>query len=174
MVIDEPLVTISPSPKVLQPQAPVAERVAFARLMAYEPGCWVALPTHTTIEVLDSPKMVEVPGAAYYCRALTNWRKQWLPVLDLQALVHAHAQDDAPPPRHLLVVAYQLAAFERLRYGALYLPSFPETLEISDRAQCPMPTDSDLWPSIALSCFEHQGHAVPVLDTGRLFSCYHG
>jgi hypothetical protein len=171
-VPDMPLVELAVPLQQLQPRT--VDRTASARLLEYERGRWVALPVHTTIEVLDSPRTVEVPGAAYYCCSLIKWRQQWLPVLNLQALVHAHLQDKAQLPQHLLVVAYQVAAFKPLQYGALHLPFFPETVEVADSAQCPLPSDSDLWPLIASSCFKHDGHVVPVLDTGLLFGSYHG
>jgi hypothetical protein len=174
-VLDMPLAELAVPLQQLEPQPRTVDRTASARLLEYERGRWVALPVHTTIEVLDSPRTVEVPGAAYYCCSLIKWRQQWLPVLNLQALVHAHPLDKAQQqPQHVLIVAYQLAAFKPLHYGALHLPFFPETVEVADSAQCPLPVDSDLWSLIASSCFKHDGHVVPVLDTARLFGSYHG
>jgi CheW-like domain len=162
---------------VLAPEAPPAPTVtatASAQLLQYERGCCVALPPHTTIELLDRAPVVEVPGAAYYCDGLTRWQGQWLPVLDLHALVHAYRKDSAPKTRYLLIVAYQPAPRALLRHGAIALPVLPGSVQVSDSSMCELPTDSDLWPLIALSCFEIKGRAVPILDSGRLFGVYHG
>jgi hypothetical protein len=171
MVIAEAIVSTTASPEVVQqPRPRVSDRTASARLLEYERGHWVALPLHTTIEVLESPKIVDVPGTVDYCHALSSWRGQWLPVLDLQTWASAHVQEASVCARHLLVVAYQVAAFAPICHGAINLPFFLETVEVSDTAQCPLPTDSDVWLRVASSCFKHDGHVVPILDTGRLFS----
>ncbi len=159
-----PAAYVQPRPLLRAP-----ERTASAQLLEYEHAHWVALPLHTTIEVLESPKIVEVPGAAGRCRALASWRGQWLPVLDLQTWVNASAQAPLISARHLLVVAYQMAAFTPICHGAIKLPFLLETVEVSDSAQCPLPTDSRLWSQIASACFKHNEHVVPVLDTRRLF-----
>jgi CheW-like domain len=147
---------------------------AVARLLEYERGHWVALAQHATLEVLDDATVVEVPGSAYYCTGLTRWQGNWLPVIDLQVLLHAYRKEYALPSRYLLVVAYQTAAGEPLCHGAISLPSLPATVAVSDSAQCALPGDCDLWSQLALSCFEHEGRAVPILDTARLFAGYHG
>lgn len=154
--------------------AAAAVRSVAARLIEYEHGRAVALPVHTTIEVLDQAALVQVPGAAYYCSGLTRWQGNWLPVLDLAALINAYRKSYAQPTRHLLVVAFQAAPGEALQYGALALPSLPVTVTVSDATRCALPGDSDLWPLISLACFEHAGNAVPVLCTARLFAAHHG
>ncbi len=145
-----------------------------AQLLQYDRECFVALPVHTTIELLDQAPVVEVPGAAYYCNGLTRWRGQWLPVLDLHALVNAYRKEYAPKTRYLLIVAYQTVPRAPVRHGAIALPVLPGTVRVSDSAACELPSDSDLWPLLASSCFQIKGRAVPILDTGRLFGQYHG
>jgi hypothetical protein len=145
-----------------------------AQLLQYERGSCVALPIHTTIELLDQPRVIAVPGAAYYCDGLTRWQGQWLPVLDLHALVHAYRKEHAPKTRYVLIVAYQTAPREAVRHGAIALPVLPGSVPVSDAEACALPGDSDLWPRIALSCFEIKGRAVPIVDTGRLFGAYQG
>jgi CheW-like domain len=153
---------------------PSASAAAVARLLEYERGHCIALPQHTTLEVLDEPKVIDVPGAAYYCTGLTQWQGNWLPVLDLQVLFRAYRPDYARPARYLLVVAYQPEPGQPLRHGVISLPGLPVTVAVSDSAQCALPDDCDLWSLLALSCFEHEGRAVPILDTARLFTRYHG
>lgn len=168
---------LSPPPAPALKADPV---LAPARLLHYSAGHSVALPVHTTIELLDSAVTVEVPGAAHYCQQLVRWRGQWLALLDLEALLHARtdtpavAATVAVAPRYVLIVAYQCAPRSPLEYGAIGLPALPQTVSVSDQMACPLPADSALWPQLALSCFEHEERAVPILDSARLFAGYLG
>lgn len=156
--------------------------LAPARLLHYSAGHSVALPVHTTIELLDSAVTVEVPGAPHYCQQLVRWRGQWLALLDLEALLHAGtgttaaatATAAAVAPRYVLVIAYQCAPRSPLEYGAIGLPALPQTVSVSDQMACPLPADSALWQQLALSCFAHEERAVPILDSARLFAAYIG
>jgi chemotaxis signal transduction protein len=163
------LALVSAAP-VLRDLGSVATRpAASARLLRYERGRRVALPLHTTLELLDQAVVVEVPGSMYYCNGLTRWQGEWLQVIDLHALLNAYRKDHAPRARYVLVVAYQPAPRQPLRHGAIALPSMPETVQVNDQSTCALPTDSDLWPLISLACFKHDGREVPILDTARLF-----
>lgn len=147
--------------------------LAPARLLQYKPDGFVALPVHTTIELLDGPLMIDMPGAACYCNRLVRWRGQWLALLDLDTLLGANS-DRAGVPRYALVVAWQQAPGWPVEHGAIGLATLPQTVGVGDHAGCELPADSDLWPVLALSCFRHEGQAVPILDTARLFAAYQG
>lgn len=150
------------------------QRLVSAQLIRYNHERCVALPMHTAIEVLDEqPPTVDVPGASYYCRQLVRWRGRWLPLLDLHTLLRAHLPEGADrTPRYVLVMAYQATLRGTLAYGAIGLTALPQVISVGDAMQCDLPTDSDLWPVLALACFQHEGHAVPIVDTARLFSVY--
>lgn len=147
---------------------------AVAWLIEYRPGFRAALAPYATLELLDQPTLVKVPGAAYYCDTLAAWQGQWLAVLDLHVLLEGYRAGNAPPLRHLLVLAYQIAPGQALHHAALSLPALPLNVTVQDRMQCALPGGNDLWPALASACFEHEGQPVPVLDTARLFSTYHG
>jgi chemotaxis signal transduction protein len=144
-----------------------------AQLLEYAHARYVALPQHTTLEVLEQPQIVPVPGSAYYSVGLAKWQNRWLPVIDLHVLLQAYRKQYAAPTRYLLVVAYQTGPRAPVQHGVIALPMLPVVVTVSDDTLCPLPTDSDLWPHLALSCFEYQGSPVPILDTGRLFRSYH-
>lgn len=142
-----------------------------ARLIEYVPGCYIALPPHTTYALVESPDVASVPGAARHAWGLLAWQEMRLPVLDIYALLYPGASAAAASaPRYALVVAYQSAARAPLEYGAIALNQLPQTIAVGDEAQCALPDDSGLWPQLALSCFQHEGEAVPILDTARLFA----
>jgi chemotaxis signal transduction protein len=140
-----------------------------ARLLEYRHGAFVALPAHTTMGLIECPPVIAVPGAPYYCRGLIAWQDRLLALLDLGTLLRAYPEPNEPPIGHVLVLAWQSGPGAPLEYGAVCARSLVRMIEVADCQQCPLPGDSDLWPWISLSCFEHEGHSVPVLDTARLF-----
>jgi CheW-like domain len=153
---------------------PQTELKAPARLLEFDRGRHVALPVHTTIELIERPELVGVPGAAYYSLGMLAWQGQHLAVIDLCTLLNAHRKDGAQRPRHVLVVAYQPEPRQPVQHAAIATVSLPQTLQVGNGTQCPLPEDSDLWPLIAVSCFEHLGVRVPIIDTSRLFSSHWG
>jgi hypothetical protein len=160
------------APAVQDPQPDVEappEVRAPARLLEYKRGCFVAFPAHATIGLVENPKVVPVPGAPYYCLGLMPWQGRQLPLLDLDTLLRAYPAATPPDSGHVLVLAYQSAPGRPLEYGAVCAPWLVQMIQVTDAQQCELPPDSDLWPWISLACFEHEGHAVPVLDTARLF-----
>ena len=169
------LVADSPFPDAdIESSAPSGPR-AVARLIEYAPGSCFALPPHSTLELIEHPAIVGVPGGAYYACGLLAWQGRYLPVIDVDTLLRAYQETcRSTPPRYALVVAFQRAPRMPLEYGALALTTLPQTIEVGDEAWCDLPADSDLWPLLALSCLRHDHHAVPILDTAKLFSSYHG
>ena len=155
------------------PEAGATEPRVAARLLEYQRGRFVAFAAHTTLELIERPPLVTVPGAPYYCRGLVAWQGRQLPLLDLHTLLRAYPDEYAQPLRHVLVLAFQRAPRQPLEYGALCAPSLLRMVQVADSQQCPLPTDSDLWPWLALACFTYEGEAVPVLDTARLFAQPH-
>ncbi len=145
-----------------------------ARLIEYANGRLVALPPHTTYALLEHPTVVVVPGAVRHGYGLISWQDKWLPLLDLGALLHADSSEvRSASPSYALVVAYQRAAHTPLEFGAIGLDVLPQTIAVGDDAQCELPGDSELWPLFALSCFQYEGRAIPVIDTARVFAVSH-
>jgi chemotaxis signal transduction protein len=146
-----------------------------ARLLQYSRGRHIALPPHTTIELIENPQVLPVPGSAYYGHGLMAWQGQHSAMIELEVLLRAIPGGHAlRAPRYALVVAYQRAAGLPIEHGAIALAQLPESVTVSDAAACALPGNSDLWPVIALSCFQHEGQPVPVVDTSKLFGAYHG
>ena len=151
---------------------PKRERQAPARILEYAQDCRIALPIHTTLEIVEEIEVVPVPGAASHAVGLLLWQEQWLPLIDLACLFGA--ADTVATPRYVLVVAYQRAPRQALEYGAIALSRLPETVFVSDDSACELPEDNPLWPRISLSCFRHRDTPTPIVDTGRLFGASHG
>ena len=145
-----------------------------ARLLEFDRHRFIALPVHTTLEIVEQPEIIGVPGAPYYALGMMRWQGRHLAVLDLCTLLNAHPKAGAPKLRHALVVAYQTAPRRALEYAAIATAGLPQTLQVSDDMHCPLPDDSDMWPLIAAACFSHQRMPVPVVDTGRLLGSHWG
>lgn len=153
-----------------QPAAEPDELRVPARLLEYKWGSFVAFPAHTTLALIDNPPVVEVPGAPYYCLGLVAWEGRRLPLLDLNALLRAYPDAQPASVGHVLVLAYQEIPGGPIEYGAVCARLLVRMVEVGDSQSCDLPVDSDLWPWIAMSCFAHDGHVVPVVDTSRLFA----
>jgi len=154
-------------------EEPPQETRTPARLLEYKRGAFVAFPAHTTVGLIECPPVLVVPGAPYYCLGLIAWQQRRIPLLDLNTLLRAYPEPNEAPVGHVLVLAFQSAAGRPLAYGGVCARWLVRMIEVADSQQCELPGDSDLWPWISLSCFAHEDHAVPVLDTARLFAPPH-
>src|SRR5262245_49404097 len=103
--------------------APDTQPRARAQLLEYRRGRFVAFPLHTTLELLERPTAVRVPGAPYYGCGLIAWQGRHLPLIDLHTLMRAYPEDHPPHAEHALVLAYQRASGQQLEYGAVCAPS---------------------------------------------------
>ena len=144
---------------------------AVARIIEFAPGRRAALPPHTTLEIVEDPRPVPVPGASRHAYGLLTWQQRRIPMIDLDALLDGGSSAGPPAaPRFALVVAWQDAPGEPVQQGAIALQQLPQTVEVHDAQQCDLPRDSDGWPYLATACFSHAGQAVPIVDTARLFN----
>ena len=150
-----------------------AGRAVTARLVEYAPGRRVALAPHTTIELIEHPAPLPVPGAANYSCGLLAWQDRRLPMMDLHALLTGQASTRASVHRYALVTAYQRAGGSTPEYGAIGMSVLPETISVGDEAFCDLPADHAIWPLVSASCFHFRGQAIPVIDTLALFGSYH-
>jgi hypothetical protein len=142
---------------------------AQARLLEYKQGSYVAFAPHVTVGLVHQPQLISVPGAPNYALGLIPWDGRYIPLIDLASLLHTFPQGKIPAVDHVLVLAFQRAPGEPLEHGAVCAPYLVKTVEVTDSRQRALPDDSHLWPLTAISCFEFQGAAVPVLDTALVF-----
>ena len=161
-----------PTPEELLQSAAsrMGKKTAPARILEYTEGHRLALPLHTTLEIVEDPEIVPVPGAAPHAIGLLSWQDNWIAVIDLARLLQPQemiAGEDKP--KYVLVLAYQRVAGEPLEYCAVVLPVLPATTFVDNDMYCDLPEDSPLWPQISLSCFSYQDQPTPIVDTGRLF-----
>ena len=148
---------------------------ADARMVMYARGKLVAFAPHATQELIEHPQWMHVPGAAYYAYGLMHWQDRHIPFIHLESVLLAYpAFDPTATPPFALVLAYQNAPREPLQYGAIAVHDIPYSRAVSDADFSPLPSDSDMWEELAVSCFRQQGQIVPILDAAKIFSEYHG
>jgi len=141
-----------------------------AWLLTASANCTLAIGRHEMIEVLSRPRPFSVPTAPDHCRQLIVWRGQLLPLMRLSLLMSS-MDDIEDQPIFVAVVAYQEAAGEALKYGALALSNVPETIEVkAGPASDPSPMNPAVRNRLLLSCFQHEGSSVLVLDLCKLFT----
>ena len=146
------------------------ESPALACVLEYAADSFIALPVHAGVELVESPRLVPVPGMAHFCQGLVAWQGRQLPLIDLQAYLGGVDAPAATPFVHVLIVAYQVAPGLPIDYGAFCAPSLIRMVEVLDSDQCPLPVGQARWDNIAISCFLHRGRAIPVLEPSRIFT----
>jgi chemotaxis signal transduction protein len=151
----------SDAPRTKQPGA-------LARLLEVAPGQRIALPAHTTIDVVEHPVATPVPGAPVHTQGLLSWQGKRIPYIDLDALLRGVPAALAPA-RYALVVAYQPAPGAAIEHGAIALVALPVSIHVSDSQRCRLGSDRQAQARLALACFEFEGQAIAVLDTARIF-----
>lgn len=129
-------------------------------------GCRAAVGARELLHLIDVPATFAVPCTPVYCRRVLFWQDRLLPLMDLASRLGAAAQD-AP---FIAVVGYQQKRGEYPQFGALQLLSPPVQVTVGDEQACQLPQNYRDWDELAISCFNHLGEAVPVLNLQRLFS----
>lgn len=124
-----------------------------------------AVGTREVLHLIDVPRLFDVPLAPAYCRQVVVWQERLLPVMDVAGRLGYGMQ----PGPFLAVVGYQRVRGELPQFGALMLASPPRQVAVSDEQACVLPEEALRWKTLAISCFEHQGDAVPVLKLSRIF-----
>lgn len=146
-----------------------------ARLVEIAPGVLAAFGPHATLELLEAPQPVPVPGGASYGHGLLEWQGSRISMLDLEALLFRDtSRERKPVPRYALVVAYQRTPGAPLEHGAIGIAQPPQLVMLVEPVACDWPEGDGLWQQLSLSCFKHAGQPVPILDTAKLFGRFHG
>ncbi len=125
-----------------------------------------AVGMRVLLQIVDDPKLHPVPCTPPHCHSIHAWQGHMLPVVDMAALLGFDAQSK----RLLAVAAYQEHPGDPVKFGALLLAAPPVAIIVDNEQACSLPEYPEAWGKFSLSCFGHQGDAVPVLHLGRVFA----
>jgi len=128
-------------------------------------NCRAAVGARELMHLIDVPKTFSVPYTPHYCHRVVAWQGQLLPVMDIAARLGNDSQNE----RFVAVVAYQQYSGAQPQFAALSLVASPRQISVSDEQACGLPENFQPVSGFAISCFEHQGEAIPVLNLNRLF-----
>jgi chemotaxis signal transduction protein len=118
------------------------------------------------LHLIDVPTTFAVPCTPAYCHSVVHWQGRLLPVMDIATRLGGTEQQ----AQFIAVVGYQQKRGEYPQFGALLLASPPLQASVSDEQACNLPQNTQGWSKLAISCFDYQGDAVPVLDLNRIFA----
>jgi chemotaxis signal transduction protein len=117
------------------------------------------------LHLIDQPKTLSVPCTPSYCKRVIAWQGRLLAVMDMTARLTGKEQQ----AKFVAVVAYQFQKGDYPEFGALLLLSPPVKVTVSDEDVCHLPENNSNWKAVAISCFTHEGEAIPVLDLRKIF-----
>lgn len=127
-----------------------------------------AVGARQMLHVIETPRLLEIPETPPHCRQVLIWEDNLLPVMDLRAWLGL--ADAAGAPAFAGITAYQEHPGAPARSGALFLAAMPTRIQVDDEHACELPEQPAGWQHLALSCFMHQGQAVPILNLTYIFS----
>lgn len=125
-----------------------------------------AVGMRALLQIVDNPRLHPVPCTRAHCNSVYAWQGRLLPVVDMAVLLG----NDPQAPRLLAVAAYQEHPGEPPKFGALLLSAPPVAVVVENDQACSLPEHPEAWGRFSLSCFGHQGEAIPVLHIGRIFA----
>ncbi len=89
-------------------------------------------------------------------------------MMDISAWLEGRpVRDDSPV---VAITAFSTCATGEYRRAALMLSAIPRRIFVTDEQACDLPADLARWRPIALSCIEHDGRPVPVVNLAHAFS----
>lgn len=154
---------------IFQPFQHADEQAVPARLLDVFWTHPVALPPQASLEIVETPKLLTVPGAKCYLQGLMHWQNRHIPVLNLKSLLTGTHQ--TVQSSYCLVVLYRYPQTQIIEYGAILLEDIARTVWVKDSDFTELPEAGKLWPLIADSCFAFNNQHIPILNTQSLF-CY--
>ena len=131
-----------------------------ARILTTRGGAKFALSAGVTLEVIERPEAIRVPGSAPHVLGLLAWRERRIPLIDPDGALGIPCK--ATPARYALVIAFEPTPGVQVEHGALALEQLPQFVTVSDSQACDAP---QRWREHALACFILDGEAIPVLGS---------
>ncbi len=129
----------------------------------------MAIGQRELLQIITAPQTFSVPLCPEYARHVLFWQQRMVPVMDFGLRMGAN-----PHPQNLLaLVGFHDALTGVIQLGAIVLRQAPRQVAVND-AQALQAEDLPVdWRALAISCFAHEGSAIPVLHLGKVFAAGH-
>jgi chemotaxis signal transduction protein len=141
---------------------------ATAWIVHLESGLCLALGEHEMVHFVEHPVLADIPHTPAHCHHVLRWEGELLPVLDLAAWLTGQPVDRSQAA--VSIVRWQAHPESALQYGALLCTGIPQKVRVTDAQACDLPGQPSRWQDVALSCFQHNGQPVPIVDVPHIFS----
>ncbi|NIR32774.1 MAG: hypothetical protein GWN84_26445 [Gammaproteobacteria bacterium] len=116
----------------------------------------------------EKPRTFEIPRSPPYARHVFIWQDRIVPLIDI-----LHRIEGDPMDGHagtVGIVRYHPGPDEPAQLGGVRLAGVPRRTRVTDEQACALPAEAEPWRAFVVSCFEHDGGPVPVLDLPRVFA----
>lgn len=146
---------------------------ALAYVIEYANNQYVAFSPFISKELIDCPDILKMPVRADYSYGLIEWRNQWLPLIDIDALINNKPikVSEADKPAFCLVLAY--LENNQVRFAAVASVRVPDSTYVKDSDFCSYLPGQAIWPKLTTSCFTYKNQPTPIVDSNKLFGQYH-
>jgi len=138
-----------------------------AWVLDFGKGLRAAVGHHEMWQVLISPKLFDVPCTPFHCGEVLIFQNRILPVLSVSRLFE---REKTRQSQVVGIAIYQDDPAHPIHYGGLHLAVMPQSIYVSDDQACDLPESQECWEPLAVSCFSHEGLAIPIIDLASLFS----
>ena len=126
----------------------------------------VAVGGRELLHLIDVPVTFVVPYTPAFCHKVVSWQGRLLPVMELACRFGGEVKE----AQFIAVIGYQNKRGEQPQFGAIALTAPPKQISVSDDQACGLPDSRQGLSAWTISCFEHQGDTVPVLNLNKLFN----
>jgi len=128
----------------------------------------IAIGEHEMVHFVEHPVCETIPHTPAHCQQILWWEGEILSVMDLTAWLTGQAVERAHAA--VSIVRWQEQSEAAPQYGALLCTGIPQKVRVKDEQVCDLPVQPSGWKDVAISCFRHNGHPIPIVDLPYIFS----
>ena len=141
---------------------------AMAWIVHLDANMCIAMGEHEMVHFVEHPVCDDIPHAPAHCQQVLWWEGELLPVLDLTAWLTGQSVERTHAA--VGIVRWQEQSDAAPQYGALLCTGIPQKVRVKDEQVCDLPIQPSGWKDVAISCFRHNSHPVPIVDLPYIFS----
>jgi chemotaxis signal transduction protein len=141
---------------------------ATACIIPLDANLYIAMGEHEMVHFVEHPVCEAIPHTPEHCQQVLWWEGEILPVMDLAGWLTGQAVERAQAA--VGIVRWQERPEAAPQYGALLCTGIPQKVRVRDEQVCDLPVQPSGWKKVAISCFRHNSHPVPIVELSYIFS----